>query len=252
MKAPRVSIITAVYNGAEFIEENILSIKNQDYPNIEHIIIDGGSTDATVAIIKKYEKTYNLKWVSEKDGGIYFAFNKGFRMATGDVYAWVDGDNYLEPGVVRKVVDIFEKGNWDIVHGDIIFVGAGRSSKIHKAPEVSFRSGLIKNTGAIPLQPAVFLTKALYRKTGEFDTKYRLAADYDFWMRALKSGAKIYYYPATVGAYRKGDTAATQSVAGISRGFKEMLAIGEVYGQPWYAKIFLTAKYFSAILKTLL
>lgn len=253
----KISIVTVVYNGAGFIEENILSVKDQDYPDIEHVIIDGGSTDGTVDIIKKYAKeskesagSYDLKWVSEKDRGIYDAFNKGFRMATGDIYAWVDGDNYLESGIVRKVVDIFEKEKCDLVYGDIEFVGAGRTSKIHKAPVVTFRNALMKNTGAIPLQPAVFFKKELYEKTGEFDLQYRIAADYDFWMRALKTDPKLYYYPATFGAYRKGDAAASQSVAGIMRGYNEMVAIGDVYGRPWYGKIFLTIKYSLAILKT--
>ncbi len=261
-RIPLISVVTADYNGAAYIEENILSVKNQGYPAIEHIIVDGGSTDGTVDIIKRYAGSYNLKWVSEKDGGIYYAFNKGFAMATGDVYAWLDGDNYFKQGIVQKVADIFQKENCDVVYGDIEFVSAGDAAarrtvdgdavKLYQAPAVSFRNALIKNTGAIPLQPAAFLKKELYRATGDFDTNYRIAADYDFWMRVLRRNPKLCYLPLALGVYRKGDAAASQSVAGISRGFKEMLAIGDVYGQPWYGKLFLTAKYFLAFVKALL
>ncbi len=247
MKNPVVSVVTAIYNGVDYIEDNILSVKNQDYSNIEHIIIDGGSKDGTVDIIKKYTGTYNLKWVSEKDGGIYDAFNKGFSMATGDIYTWLDGDNYFQPGVVRKVVDVFEKGSGiDIVCGDIEIVSNdGKRVKVHHAPEISFRNALIKNTGAIPLQPAVFFRKELYEKAVDFDTHYRIAADYDFWLRVLKDNPNIFHIRALLGSYRRGNDAASQSFKGVFRGYQEMRTIGGVHGQPFYAKIFLFSKYFA-------
>ncbi len=244
MSGLTISIITAVYNGADYIEENILSVKNQDYPNIEHIIIDGGSKDGTVDIIKKYAGTYHLKWVSEKDGGIYYAFNKGFAMATGEVYAWLDGDNYFHPGIVKKVADVFEGNNGiDIVHGDIeIVANNGRHRGIYRAPEVSFKNALLKNTGAIPLQPSAFLKKELYKKTGGFNTDYRIAADYDFWLKVLKNNPQIYCLRDVIGSYRRGDEAASQSLKGVLAGYREMLAIGDAYGQPFHAKIFLFFK----------
>lgn len=251
---PKVSVITAVYNGAAFIEENILSVKNQDYPAIEHIIIDGGSKDGTVDIIKKYEGTYNLKWVSEKDGGVFFAFNKGFARATGDIYTWLDGDNYFLPGAVRKAVNIFQTDPAiDIVHGDIEMVDFhGKHLSVHPAPEVSFRNALIKNTGAIPLQPAAFFKKSIYEKAGEFDTKYPIAADHDFWLKVLQKKPRVYCVHETLGAYRRGDNANSQSFKGITKGLNEMLAIGTVYGQPWYAKIYLSLKYFLGMLSSLI
>lgn len=248
----KVSIITVIYNGVGFIEDNILSVKNQDYPDLEHIIIDGGSKDGTVDIIKKYEGSYNLRWVSEKDGGVFQAFNKGFRMATGDIYTWLDGDNYFKPGIVRKVVDIFQKGHWDIVHGDIEMVSAkGKHLGIYKAPEVSFRSALIKNTRAIPLQPAAFFTKELYQQAGEFDVRYRVAADHGFWLKVLRQNPRIFCYHEVLGSYRRGDATNSQSMRGLLGGYRDMLAIGDEFGQPWYGKLSLTVQYGLGLLSSL-
>lgn len=245
MKNPTISIITAVYNGADYIEENILSIKNQNYPNIEHIIIDGGSTDGTVDIIKKYHNTYNLKWISEKDAGVYDAFNKGFRMATGEIYAWLDGDNYFQIGIIKKVVDILkENDEIDIVHGDVEIVSNnGKHIRVYRAPNVSFKNALLKNTGAIPLQPSAFLRREVYREIGEFNVNYRIAADYEFWLRVLKNNPRIYCLHIIFGSYRRGNEAVSQSFRGVLSGYREMLIIGDIYGQPLYAKIFLFFKY---------
>ena len=104
-----VSIITVTFNRGRFLEQAIQSIKNQDYSNIEHIVIDGGSTDNTLDILKKYEGTYNLKWISEKDEGIADAVNKGFRMAKGEVVGFLDSDDVLIPKVISKVAKIFKE-----------------------------------------------------------------------------------------------------------------------------------------------
>lgn len=245
MKNPKISVVTAVYNGAKYIEENILSVKNQSYPSIEHIIIDGGSKDGTVEIIKKYEGSYNLKWVSEKDGGFYFALNKGFALAAGDIYTWLDGDNYFFLDTLKKVADIFEGNNEiDIVHGDIEIVeNNGKHGGTYRAPDVSFRKALLKNTGAIPLQPASFFKKELYKKTSDFNTDYQIAADYEFWLRGLRSNPRIFCLHTVFGSYRRGNDAVSQSFKGVLRGYREMSAIGEAYGAPLYAKIFLLLKY---------
>src|SRR5688500_3818909 len=96
---PKISIITPTYNQGHFIEQTIQSVIEQDYPNLEYIIIDGGSTDDTLSVIKKYEK-YISYWISEKDKGQSEAINKGFKKATGDVVNWLNSDDYYEPGVL--------------------------------------------------------------------------------------------------------------------------------------------------------
>src|SRR5687768_13083798 len=107
MNSPKISIITPSYNQGRFIEETILSVINQNYPNLEYIIIDGGSTDNTVEIIRKYEQ-HLAYWVSEKDGGQSEAINKGFKKATGDIVCWINSDDFFMPGALSKVADCFE------------------------------------------------------------------------------------------------------------------------------------------------
>ena len=110
---PKISIITPCFNAALYIEQTILSIINQDYDNLEYIIIDGGSTDGTIDIIKKYENKIAY-WISEPDNGQSEAINKGIAVSTGDVFNWVNGDDYLEVGVLKLVGEYFQKSNINV------------------------------------------------------------------------------------------------------------------------------------------
>ena len=115
---PKISIVMPSYNQVEFIERSILSVLNQNYPNIELIIIDGGSTDATIDIIKKYEKSIAF-WVSEKDQGQSDALNKGFKRCTGEIYGWLNSDDVYLPNVFKSVSLAFKKNqNKKIIFGD--------------------------------------------------------------------------------------------------------------------------------------
>ncbi len=115
---PKVSIITVVYNGIAHLEQTIQSVLNQTYDNVEYIIIDGGSTDGTVELIKKYEESIAY-WVSESDGGIYDAMNKGISNATGEIVGLINADDWYETGTIEKVVETFQNSEVDVVHGSM-------------------------------------------------------------------------------------------------------------------------------------
>jgi glycosyltransferase involved in cell wall biosynthesis len=242
----KVSIITPAYNCAEFLEKCILSVKEQDYHDIEHVIINDGSTDGTEHIIKKYEGSYPMIWAFQENHGIAYAMNKGFEMASGDILAWLDADNYYHANIIREVVKIFEENpNVDIVYGNIDFVDiAHKKIGTHKPPSnISFKNALIHTTGAIPLQPAVFFKKERYLKATGFDTRYRIAGDYEFWLNVLKENPRLMYIDKTFGSYTLVTSGASQSFKGVINGFKEVYTIAKEYHQPLYGKMMLFGKY---------
>jgi glycosyltransferase involved in cell wall biosynthesis len=121
-EGPLVSIVTPSYNQGQFIEETTLSVKNQDYPNIEHIVVYGGSTDEILEILKRYEGTYNLRWISEPDEGHADAVNKGFAMAKGEIISWLNSDDvYFDKGTISSVMEAFQRhSEADIVYGNCV------------------------------------------------------------------------------------------------------------------------------------
>jgi len=184
-KKPLVSVVTPSYNQGHFIEENILSVKSQDYPHIEHIIIDGGSTDGTVEILKQYEGTYNLRWISEPDEGHADAVNKGFRMAKGEIIGWLNSDDvYFDCGTISAVVEAFQKHpEADIIYGDCAYIWEdGTILRVQRVP--SFRySRLLR--GCFLEQPGVFLRRHVIEKH-KLDVRLKVAIDYEYWLRIGK------------------------------------------------------------------
>ncbi|HDM78303.1 MAG TPA: glycosyltransferase, partial [Deltaproteobacteria bacterium] len=184
-KKPLVSVVTPSYNQGHFIEENILSVKSQDYPNIEHIVIDGGSTDGTVKILKQYEETYNLRWISEPDEGHADAVNKGFAMAKGEIIGWLNSDDvYFDRGTISAVVEAFQKHpEADIIYGDCAYIWEdGTILRVQCVP--SFRySRLLR--GCFLEQPAVFFRRHVVEKH-KLNKRLKVAIDYEYWLRLGK------------------------------------------------------------------
>ncbi len=207
-----VSIITPTFNRGKFLEENILSIKGQNYSNIEHIVVDGGSTDNSIDILKKYEKTYNLKWVSERDNGCADAMNKGFKMATGDVFCWLDSDDIYLPGTIRKIAEIFKKRpDIDVVFGDIYF--ANQNGKIEGCiKHTKFDIEALIYVGMVLSPQATFWRKSIGQKIGIFDTKFLRIADADFFIRMGLFGANFYHLRDFLSIYRLHSEQLTKSV----------------------------------------
>lgn len=189
----KISIITPTLNRAKFLEENILSVKNQDYPYLEHIIIDGGSTDGTVELLKRYENQYNMKWISEKDKGIIDALNKGFRIAKGDIFCWLDSDDTYLPGTIKKIVEVFQKyPEVDLVFGDVLITN-GKKQIIDYIKFTDFSLETLIYEGGCINPAAAFWRRELYNKLGGIDKKYLWCPDFNFFVKAGASKARFYH-----------------------------------------------------------
>ncbi len=197
-----ISIITPVLNRVQFLEKAILSIKNQDYPHIEHIIMDGDSTDGTLDIIKKYEGKYNMKWFSEKDNGLYNALNKGFKIAKGDILCWLDSDDVYLSGTIKRVVNVFQKNpDIDVVFGNIL-ISDENDKIINHIKHTDFDINVLIYLGMNLNPQATFWKKSLHDKIGGLNEGYRLSADRDFFIRMGLSGAKFYHIKKLLSIYR--------------------------------------------------
>jgi glycosyltransferase involved in cell wall biosynthesis len=197
---PKVSIVTPSYNQADFLEETLLSVLNQNYPNLEYIVVDGGSTDGSIDIIKKYEDRLAW-WVSEPDNGQSDAINKGFAKATGEVFNWVNSDDLLCPGAIRMAVHFLQKHpDCELVFGDrLVIDGASTVIEAYEAPSYSrwFPPLLAK----LP-QEAAFFTAHLWNKVGGLDTSLDYVMDTDLWYRFLEY-TRFFHIPMYLGMYRK-------------------------------------------------
>lgn len=177
---PKVSVVTTTYNDIENLKRILAEVKKQTYPNIEHIIVDGGSTDGTVELLKELEEKEpgRISWMSEKDNGIYDAINKGIRMATGDIVGCCF-DRYADEGVLMRMVETMEKEGTDGVHGDLCYMDGDRIvRKWHQG------QGVIRS-GWMPGHPTLYLKKEVYDRFGLYRTDYRISGDYEFMVRIL-------------------------------------------------------------------
>lgn len=212
----KVSIITTTYNDCESLKKTIEQIKAQDYPNIEYIIVDGLSKDDTPKVIKEAEEHFGerLKWISEKDKGIYDAINKGLKLATGD-YIGLCFDQFASNDVISKMVAIMEKEGTDGVHGDLDYMDGERIVRKWRQGQGNIR------TGWMPGHPTLYLKKEVYEKYGLYKTDYRISADYEYMIRILKDGeVKLSYIPEVLIKMAHGGTS-TNGLGAYLEGLKE-------------------------------
>ncbi len=209
---PKISIVTPSFNQGQFLERTIVSVLNQEYPNLEYFVIDGGSTDGSVEIIKKYEK-YLTHWVSEPDDGQSDAICKGFSKSTGEILAWLNSDDMYLPGALFNIADAFRKNpDAALVYGDYIKVDASdRCFALRRKPSFDYRIVLYRC--AIPIQPASFFNRRAFFEVGGIDTSFHYTMDYDLILRLARYGnighigkylAAMRFHPACKSMAEKG------------------------------------------------
>ena len=194
-----VSIVTPSYNQARYLEATIQSVLVQDYARIEYIVVDGGSTDGSVELIKNYQSRLAY-WVSEKDNGQADAINKGLARASGEILAWLNSDDYYLPNAISAAVKIFDE-NPDVgmLYGDMLAVDKhGQTINLLKYSQLSLEDLLCFQ---IIGQPAVFFRRVAYEKTGGLDTTFHYLLDHHLWIRLAQHG-KILHVPQTWAAAR--------------------------------------------------
>ncbi|SEL20072.1 glycosyltransferase [Maribacter orientalis] len=203
----KVTIITATYNSEETLSMALNSVKEQDYKNIEHVFVDGASTDGTLDIIKEMSlQNPQIKYISESDEGIYDAINKGLNMATGDIIGFVHSDDFLSnPNIISDIVELFKKGNYTGVYGNLLYVDKLDTTKVIRNWESNVFHFKLLQRGWMPAHPTLFLKKEVYTECGNFDKSYKIAADYDFMLRVLrKSEYKFGFLPQVITKMRMG------------------------------------------------
>ena len=196
---PLVSIITATYNAAGFIGETLRSVDAQTYPNIEHVFVDGASTDGTVELIEEYAAGRNVKWVSEPDSGVAEANNKGLQMAGGEIVVIVPADDVLFPWSVSTAMDYLRANpGVDLAYGDFLAWESERDV-LHLRLHRPFNRGDMARTQCPTF---VYFRRRVFHEIGGFDPAYRFHTDHDFWLRAT-DGRTVHRIPEIMGAFRK-------------------------------------------------
>ena len=181
----KISIITVCFNSAKTISDTINSVASQDYPEIEHIIVDGGSTDGTLDILEKAPSV--VSFVSEPDKGIYDAMNKGIAIATGDVVGILNADDfYVSDNVISLIADAFLDKNVDICYADLVYVQQHDTSQVVRYwKSKPFVPGLFRY-GWMPAHPTFFVRKSYFHELGNYDLSFKLQSDFELTMRYLE------------------------------------------------------------------
>jgi glycosyltransferase involved in cell wall biosynthesis len=231
----QVSIITVAYNSSATIEDSILSVLNQDYGNIEHIIIDGKSNDGTTAIIQQHLNKIAI-YLSEPDNGIYDAMNKGIKLSSGDIIATLNADDvYADQTIVSQMVEFIQNNGLDAAYGDLVYIdhnNSGHVTRFWKAGE--YKKGAFCHGWVIP-HPTFFCRKQVFEKYGYFNSSFQIAADFELMLRFIeKHQIKVGYLPKVIVNMRTGGRA--NILQGIIRGNWEIIKSFRLNGlrlSPW-------------------
>jgi len=225
---PLISIITVSFNSVKTIEKTILSVLNQTYKNTEYIIIDGGSTDGTIDIIKKYSDRISY-WVSEKDNGISDAFNKGILASHGEIIGIINSDDWYEADTLETVINLDKKNNADFYVGALKFWDKNNNFVLY--PDRNYKKTITFRMPHLN-HPASFLKKQTYNEIGLFNTKYKYAMDYDLFLRVFLNNKKGYFTNQVLSNMLIGGTVNKNP----KRAYDEVLSISKnkILGIMWF------------------
>lgn len=227
----KFSIITPSYNNGHFIVDTIESVLNQTYKNFEYIIIDGGSNDDTVNILKKYK---TIKWISEKDGGSADAINKGLKLMTGDYYSWINSDDYYELDALYNVFEAVKKSRAGLIYGNLNYVDYEKKLLRNDKTHIYDLNYLLNYDADIIRQPATFFKSDLLLKTGNLKTELKCVFDYDFILQYLKV-TQPYFIDKTLANYRDHNNTLTRR--NISTQGKEIIKVSVKNGGKLTSKL---------------
>lgn len=219
---PRITVVTPSFNQASFLEQTILSVLGQCYPNLEYIVMDGGSTDGSRAIIERYAG-HLAHWQSQKDGGQAAAINAGFARATGAILCWLNSDDYFLPGTLQHIAHAFGARVREpaLIYGSCLFFREGAAPDARVLSAKPFDAERLRMT-AFVIQPSAFWTRPLWEKTGPLDETLSFGFDWDWFIRA-SAHAAFAPLPRMLSAYRRHE--GHKSGSGGSRRREEILAV---------------------------
>lgn len=221
---PTITVVTPSYNQGEFLERTILSVLSQGYPNLEYVVIDGGSSDNSVEVIKKYE-AHLAYWVSEPDRGQAHAINKGFAKSMGEILAWLNSDDTYEPDVLRMVGSYFnDHPDVDVVYGDANLTDM-QDQVILPINGIPFNANAFIYSGFNIHQVSTFWRRELFFQAGTLDEALYFCMDGELFSRFIKRGALFHYLPISVGNLRL--HSASKTVSNTELSSKETIAFQE-------------------------
>lgn len=220
----KISIITITYNSAKSLQRALESVQSQTYSDIEHILVDGASTDGTRAIIETYAKQHtNVRWISEKDDGIYDAINKGIKMATGDVIGFLHSDDvFYSADSIEQIARAIETERADIVYGNLQYCKGNKV--VRRWHSNTFHPASLKY-GWMPPHPTVYVRREVYEQVGPYDDWFRISADYDMILRLFKADYKTHYIPSVLVSMETGGVSNKDTKARLSKTQEDYLVL---------------------------
>ena len=233
MNTPRISIITPSFNQGAYIDEMIRSVIEQDYPNIELIVIDGGSTDNTTDVLRKYG-TRIAHWESEKDRGQTHAINKGLAHATGDIWAYLNSDDLITPGALKRVAEIFADPAVDWIGGitDIFDTNGCRDTVTPQEParKIEYLTPWQRSVQHVfSCSNVTYMRRSVYEKLGSFDESYDYSMDMEYYTRAMVAGFRFHRIPELLGRWRWHEQCKTVRDGNAYRFTEEEIRIAETH-----------------------